>query len=143
MTTEPDGAYSSVRAAMAKTSRFDYEQKYIAHGYKELSIPATADGDFALPPHYLHIWPRSTFMMIALPNNDKSFTVTVFMPFDAPEGGFDHINTGACVSFVCERRVWVGGVPRECVGHRACTDPLDDESSPNVYQPINVNLPTN
>jgi kynurenine 3-monooxygenase len=36
--------------------------------------------DFAMPPNYLHIWPRGQFMLIALPNQDKSFTVTLFMP---------------------------------------------------------------
>lgn len=31
----------------------------------------------------LHIWPRNTFMMIALPNaEDNSFVVTLFMPFE-------------------------------------------------------------
>lgn len=34
-----------------------------------------------MPPNYLHIWPRGQFMMIALPNQDKSWTVTLFMPF--------------------------------------------------------------
>ena len=32
--------------------------------------------------NYLHIWARNEYMMIALPNQDKSFTVTLFMPFD-------------------------------------------------------------
>ena len=32
--------------------------------------------------NYLHIWPRNEFMMIALPNLDKSFTCTLFMPFE-------------------------------------------------------------
>lgn len=36
---------------------------------------------FAMKPNYLHIWPRGTFMMIALPNQDQSWTVTLFMPF--------------------------------------------------------------
>lgn len=31
--------------------------------------------------NYLHIWPRGEFMMIALPNQDHSWTVTMFMPF--------------------------------------------------------------
>lgn len=73
-----DGAYSVVRKEMMKAVRYrqrvahlqriDYEQKYIPHGYIELSIPPTSDGDFALSPGSLHIWPRHTFMMIALPN---------------------------------------------------------------------------
>ena len=32
--------------------------------------------------NYLHIWARNEFMMIALPNLDKTYTVTLFMPFD-------------------------------------------------------------
>ena len=41
------------------------------------------EDDFAMPANYLHIWPRGHFMMIALPNQDKSFTVTLFMPNEA------------------------------------------------------------
>lgn len=76
-----DGAYSAVREAMRKTDRFNYSQYYIDYGYKELTIPATAAGDFALSSHALHIWPRGQFMLIALPNLDKSFTCTLFLPF--------------------------------------------------------------
>ncbi|KAM5237694.1 kynurenine 3-monooxygenase [Ctenodactylus gundi] len=76
-----DGAYSTVRSHLMKKPRFDYSQQYIPHGYMELSIPPR-DGDFAMEPNYLHIWPRNTFMMIALPNTNKSFTCTLFMPFE-------------------------------------------------------------
>ncbi|GFR12009.1 kynurenine 3-monooxygenase [Trichonephila clavata] len=76
-----DGAYSAVRRQMLKLPRFNYSQSYIEHGYLELCIPPTDDGEFAMEMNYLHIWPRHTFMMIALPNQDKSYTVTLFMPF--------------------------------------------------------------
>uniref|UniRef100_A0A8C3VI12 Kynurenine 3-monooxygenase n=1 Tax=Catagonus wagneri TaxID=51154 RepID=A0A8C3VI12_9CETA len=76
-----DGAYSTVRTHLVKKPRFDYSQQYIPHGYMELSIPPR-DGQFAMEPNYLHIWPRDTFMMIALPNMDRSFTCTLFMPFE-------------------------------------------------------------
>ncbi|XP_054711977.1 kynurenine 3-monooxygenase-like [Uloborus diversus] len=76
-----DGAYSAVRRQMLKMPRFNYSQFYIEHGYLELCIPPTEDGDFAMEENYLHIWPRHTFMLIALPNQDKSYTVTLFMPF--------------------------------------------------------------
>lgn len=79
-----DGAFSAVRRAMQKLDRFDYGQSYLAHGYKELTIPAGPGGSFALEKHALHIWPRGTFMMIALPNFDGSFTVTLFWPFEGP-----------------------------------------------------------
>ncbi|HET8858537.1 NAD(P)/FAD-dependent oxidoreductase [Marivirga sp.] len=77
-----DGGYSQVRQAMAKTDRFNFEQYYIPHGYKELSIPATEEGDFAIAPNALHIWPRGQYMLIALPNLDRSFTCTLFFPFE-------------------------------------------------------------
>ena len=71
-----DGAFSAVRSTLQKTSRFNYSQQYLDHGYKELTIPANADGSFAMDKHSLHIWPRGQFMMIALPNADGSFTCT-------------------------------------------------------------------
>jgi len=76
-----DGAYSSVRKEMMKNPslRFNYSQTYIPHAYMELSMPEI-NGDFAMPPNYLHIWPRGQFMMIGLPNQDKTFTLTLFMP---------------------------------------------------------------
>lgn len=79
-----DGAYSAVRLAMQLTDRFEFRQSYIEHGYKELRIPASDSGDFQLEPNALHIWPRESFMLIALPNPDKSFTCTLFLPFEGP-----------------------------------------------------------
>ena len=77
-----DGAFSSVRSAMQVTDRFDYSQRYLEHGYKELEIPSTGNGDFVLEKNALHIWPRESFMMIALPNPGGSFTCTFFFPFE-------------------------------------------------------------
>jgi kynurenine 3-monooxygenase len=76
-----DGAHSMVREQMARQDRLNFQQEYIEHGYKELTIPPGPDGGYAMPPNYLHIWPRNEFMMIALPNLDKTFTVNLFMPF--------------------------------------------------------------
>lgn len=91
-----DGAFSAVRGAMQVTDRFDYSQSYLAHGYKELVIPPAADipggagaratGGFAMAPGALHIWPRGGSMMIALPNPDRSFTCTLFWPFEGDHG---------------------------------------------------------
>ncbi len=78
-----DGAFSSVRKSMEKTERFDYSQSYVPHGYKELSMPVQ-NGEFAMEKNALHIWPRGQYMLIALPNNDKSFTCTLFLPFEGP-----------------------------------------------------------
>ncbi|XP_042189383.1 kynurenine 3-monooxygenase isoform X2 [Callorhinchus milii] len=76
-----DGAFSRMRKQFIRKPRFNYSQTYIPHGYMELTMPPR-NGDFAMEPNYLHIWPRNTFMMIALPNLDKSFTCTLFMPFE-------------------------------------------------------------
>ncbi len=79
-----DGVYSAVRAQMQKQERFNYQQDYLAYGYKELSIPAGSGGTFVMEKHALHIWPRHSFMMIALPNRDGSFTGTLFLPYEGP-----------------------------------------------------------
>ncbi|RWS24188.1 kynurenine 3-monooxygenase-like protein [Leptotrombidium deliense] len=76
-----DGAHSAVRREMIKRTPIDFSQTYIEHGYIELCIEATHENNFAMEVNYLHIWPRNTFMVIALPNQDKSYTVTLFMPF--------------------------------------------------------------
>ncbi|KAJ3187701.1 kynurenine 3-monooxygenase, mitochondrial precursor [Gaertneriomyces sp. JEL0708] len=76
-----DGAYSRTRQQLMRKVRMDYQQSYIDHAYVELTMPPAKDGGFAMAPDHLHIWPRQTFMMIALPNLDKSFTVTLFMPW--------------------------------------------------------------
>ncbi|MGK7390586.1 MAG: FAD-dependent oxidoreductase [Candidatus Cyclobacteriaceae bacterium M2_1C_046] len=77
-----DGAYSAVRNALYRTNRFNYSQLFIEHGYKELAIPPTNDGKHRIETNALHIWPRGRFMLIALPNLDGSFTVTLFLPFE-------------------------------------------------------------
>lgn len=74
-----DGAYSVVRRNLQMREGFDYQQDYLTYGYRELSLPPV-DGDYALDPKSLHIWPRGSSMMIALPNLDHSFTCTLFWP---------------------------------------------------------------
>ncbi|HZW06581.1 MAG TPA: NAD(P)/FAD-dependent oxidoreductase [Phycisphaerales bacterium] len=102
-----DGAFSAVRGALQKTDRFEYSQSYLGHGYKELHIPALAEGagphnGFALDPNALHIWPRGSAMMIALPNPDRSFTCTLFWPFEG-EHGFAGLSTADAVRSFFER----------------------------------------
>lgn len=87
-----DGAFSEVRHAMMMTDRFDYSQTYLKHGYKELSIPAAEGGGFRIEKNALHIWPRGGFMLIALPNLDGSFTVTLFLSFEG-KYAFQNLNT--------------------------------------------------
>lgn len=77
-----DGAFSTLRQQLVRTPGFNYSQEYISTGYLELCIPPGKNGEFQMPANYLHIWPRDAFMMIALPNQDKSFTVTLSMPFE-------------------------------------------------------------
>ncbi len=97
-----DGAFSVARGAMMKTDRYEYSQTYLHHGYKELTIlpkPARMGGEseYALEPHALHIWPRGGSMMIALPNRDKSFTCTLFWPFEG-DHSFGALRSGADVA---------------------------------------------
>ena len=92
-----DGAFSAVRGALQITDRFDYAQHYIDHGYKELHIPPGKAGAFQLEKNALHIWPRESFMMIALPNPDGSFTCTLFFPFEG-NPSFCQLKTDAEVS---------------------------------------------
>jgi kynurenine 3-monooxygenase len=89
-----DGVYSAIRAQMQKQERFNYQQDYLPYGYKELAIPAGPGGTFRMEKHALHIWPRHSFMMIALPNQDGSFTGTVFLPYEGP-GGFAGLTSEA------------------------------------------------
>jgi len=80
-----DGAFSAVRQSMQKEmTGFEYDERYLAHGYKELTIPPAPDGSWRMEKNALHIWPRKSFMMIALPNPDGSFTCTLFWEFEGP-----------------------------------------------------------
>jgi kynurenine 3-monooxygenase len=82
-----DGAFSAVRQSMQlKIDCFEYDESYLAHGYKELTIPPGANGSWQMEKNALHIWPRKSFMMIALPNPDGSFTCTLFWEFEGPRG---------------------------------------------------------
>jgi kynurenine 3-monooxygenase len=98
-----DGAYSAVRAWMQKREGFNYQQEYLSHGYKELTIPAGPGGSYRMEKHALHIWPRGNFMMIALPNRDGSFTCTLFWPLEGP-GSFAALQTeGEVLAFFREQ----------------------------------------
>jgi len=93
-----DGVGSRVRKAMAaqRDFLFSHGTDWLPHGYKELSIPASKNDEWLIEKHALHIWPRGGFMIIALPNLDGSFTVTIFMRYQAEnerEPSFDKIKT--------------------------------------------------
>ncbi len=87
-----DGAFSRIRHKMQRRSRFDYSQDFIDVGYKELTIPPNPDGSYKLDKNSFHIWPRDTFMFIAMPNLDGSFTCTLFLPFEGPVS-FERLST--------------------------------------------------
>ncbi len=89
-----DGAGSAVRHALQERGLLRATEEPLAHGYKELHVPALPDGGWAYDPHALHVWPRSEYMLIALPNPDRSFTATLFLPESGP-GGFDSLRTAA------------------------------------------------
>lgn len=80
-----DGANSSVRNALeAVYPSHQSTVDWLNHGYKELTMPASKEGAFALEKNALHIWPRGNYMLIALPNSDASFTCTLFFPNQGP-----------------------------------------------------------
>jgi len=90
-----DGAGSALRKSyfLSKQFLFSYSQNYLSHGYKELSILPTKNGEFQTYKNALHIWPRGNFMLIALPNLDGSFTVTLFLSLNEGEFNFGNLTT--------------------------------------------------
>jgi kynurenine 3-monooxygenase len=92
-----DGAGSALRGAINAAMPLGERFEPLGHGYKELEIPPAPDGGFRIEPNALHIWPRGRYMCIALPNTERTFTVTLFLPLhaqgDAP--GFDALPDSA------------------------------------------------
>lgn len=97
-----DGAFSRVRGALQKSGRFNYSQSYLEHGYKELSIPPGPNGTWQIEKNALHIWPRESFMLIALPNLDGSFTCTLFLNYEGAVS-FDSLQDPAAVEAFFEK----------------------------------------
>jgi kynurenine 3-monooxygenase len=75
-----DGAGSEIRRSLVAAGAIEVREEPLDHGYKELTVAPAKDGGFALEPSALHIWPRGGFMLIALPNLDRTFTATLFLP---------------------------------------------------------------
>ncbi len=89
-----DGAFSAVRyKGMQKLDRFDFSQDFIDDGYREILLPANPDGTHKIEKNALHIWPRGRFMLIALPNDDGSYTCTLFMPFEGEGNSFKNLTS--------------------------------------------------
>jgi len=78
-TIATDGASSAIRQSLVAAGRIESREDLLDHDYKELTLPARADGRHAMEPNALHIWPRGGFMLIALPNTDGTFTATLFL----------------------------------------------------------------
>jgi kynurenine 3-monooxygenase len=89
-----DGAGSALRHAMSTRVDLGERTEPLGHSYKELEIPPADDGGFRIEPNALHIWPRGRYMCIALPNDERTFTVTLFLPNEG-EPSFASIRTGA------------------------------------------------
>ena len=102
-----DGAGSTLRAQMDRYAPLGERLEWLDHGYKELEIPPGYDGGFQIEPNALHIWPRGHYMCIALPNDERTFTVTLFLP-NHPEGepgnpSFTSVQTGKEARALFER----------------------------------------
>lgn len=94
-----DGAFSAVRYnSMQRLDRFQYSQNYISDGYREILLPANEDGSYKMDINALHIWPRGRFMLIALPNEDGSFTCTLFMPHEGDANAFEKLTSKEAVN---------------------------------------------
>ena len=89
-----DGAGSALRAEMGRVQDLGERTEGLGHGYKELEIPPARDGDFRIEPNALHIWPRGRYMCIALPNDERTFTVTLFLPSAGSDPSFETVVTG-------------------------------------------------
>ena len=92
-----DGSRSQVRKFIDSKATHPSSFVPLNHSYKELNINPSSSGKFQLDPNALHIWPRKNFMLIALPNYDKSFTCTLFLP-NYGENSFKKLNTEKVVS---------------------------------------------
>ncbi len=95
-TVAADGAGSVIRQALEAAGVTDSRTDWLAHAYKELTIPPSGYDHWRIEPHALHIWPRGGYMLIALPNLDHSFTVTLFLPSDG-DPGFAQLDTPEAV----------------------------------------------
>jgi len=97
-----DGAGSALRTAMTAHADLGERIEGLGHGYKELEIPPAPDGGFRIEPNALHIWPRGRYMCIALPNDERTFTVTLFLPSEG-DPSFETVRTGAQARAFFER----------------------------------------
>lgn len=99
-----DGAFSGARLTVIRADRFDYAQRYLEQGYKELNLPATAAGDWPLEPGATHVWPRGRLLFVAFPMLDRSFTGTLILPFEG-EPSFESMASSAKLRALFEQEL--------------------------------------
>jgi kynurenine 3-monooxygenase len=117
-----DGAGSEVRRALVASGAIEAREELLDHGYKELTLAATPAGDFALHANALHIWPRGGFMLIALPNPDRTFTATLFLPHRG-QTSFATVDASAAPAFFA--REFADAVPLlPALEHAYATHPV-------------------
>jgi kynurenine 3-monooxygenase len=88
-----DGAFSVLRAALQE-GRFDHQQFWLELGYKEIRFPSVAEGGVALSARHFQVWPRSRLFLTAFPNQDGSFTGSLFLPWHGSPS-FESVTTEA------------------------------------------------
>jgi kynurenine 3-monooxygenase len=113
-----DGSASAIRLEMAKSSQFHLAQQHLDYGYKELTIPAAPDGSHRMDLNALHIWPRGSYMLIALPNVDGTFACILFLPFEG-ENSFATLHSEAALCDFFKTRfadavALMPGISRQC-----------------------------
>jgi kynurenine 3-monooxygenase len=122
-----DGAHSAVRYHLMKFVPMSYQQEYIDKLWCQFHIPATPEGDFRLPPNYLHIWPQDEAMFIALPNLDKTFTATLFLT----RSGFEQLDaSGKVVEYFYAK--FPGVVPDLITGNELRTQYTNNQHLPLI-----------
>ena len=98
-----DGSASAIRLELLKLGQFSFSQEYLDYGYKELTIPAGPGASHRMDANALHIWPRGSYMLIALPNIDGTFACILFLPFEG-QNSFALLNSEAHVQEFFEAR---------------------------------------
>ena len=97
-----DGAGSVIRKKMNKFPGIDVFSEFIDCGYKELTIPIGNHGKWQIASNALHIWPRGSYMVMALPNLDGTFTCTLFFPMKG-ENSFEILKNEKDVNLFFEK----------------------------------------
>lgn len=122
-----DGAHSAARYHLMKFVPMTYQQEYIDKLWCQFRVPSTPDGDFRLPPNYLHIWPQDEAMFIALPNLDKTFTCTLFLT----RYGFEQLDaSGKVVKFFLDK--FPGVIPDLITEEELCKQYFENDHLPLI-----------